>query len=108
MLGPVGHGRDGYEYHHDGLSEHDTKTRGGTGGGGLSLTEAARLLGWWPVVLSDVARVMVLTGILFAGPLFEAGIVEGGWRWWGRWEPVKRVLGTWIGVRSFIAVSFID
>ena len=72
---------------------------------GLSLAEAAQLLGWWPIVLSDVARAMLLTSILFAGPLFEEGIVKNGLSRWGRWTSVKEVLGNWVGARNFIAVS---
>ena len=74
---------------------------------GLSLAEAAQLLGWWPVVISDVARVMLLTSILFAGPLFEEGFVRKGFSHWGRWASVKEVLGNWIGFRNFVAVSSI-
>ena len=67
--------------------------------------ESLRLLGYWPVSPEAIAKSFTLTALLFAGPLFEKGIVEGGWREWirGRW--VGEVLGSWIGWRNYIAVS---
>ncbi|KAJ6151108.1 hypothetical protein N7470_007702 [Penicillium chermesinum] len=37
--------------------------------GNTSLAAALTLLGWWPVSPADVARCVLLTAILFAGPL---------------------------------------
>merc|ERR1711881_667888 len=39
--------------------------------------ETVHLLGWWPVDPLDVGRTILLCAILFVGPLFEAGYVEG-------------------------------
>ncbi|KAF2097317.1 hypothetical protein NA57DRAFT_57908 [Rhizodiscina lignyota] len=61
------------------------------------------LLGWYPIHLTDVARVLLLVAILFAGPLFETGIVEGGWRGWIKGEGAIEVLSSWTGWRNFVA-----
>ncbi|GAB7344100.1 hypothetical protein MBLNU457_2003t2 [Dothideomycetes sp. NU457] len=50
--------------------------------GRANLLEVLRLLGLFPINLFDVIRSLLLTAILFAGPLFEEGIVEGNWRAW--------------------------
>lgn len=71
----------------------------------VSFSEALRLLGWWPVDLSDVAQTLLLTAILFTGPLFERGIAEGEWREWARGSRISETLGGWIGWRNYIAVS---
>ncbi|KAK2781856.1 hypothetical protein FQN53_000283 [Emmonsiellopsis sp. PD_33] len=66
-------------------------------------TEALHLLGWWPISPLDIAKSFLLIALLFMGPLFESGIVEGEWRRWirGRW--VAETLGGWIGWRNFVA-----
>lgn len=63
------------------------------------------LLGWYPINLVDIAQVILLVAILFAGPIFEAGIVEGGWRGWIKGEGAAEVLSSWTGWRNFVAVS---
>ncbi|KAF2755513.1 hypothetical protein EJ05DRAFT_104430 [Pseudovirgaria hyperparasitica] len=66
--------------------------------------DTLNLLGWWPVSLKDAAKTLLLTAILFAGPLFEAGVVEGGWRRWIRgWPLYEAVLADWVGCRNYIA-----
>ncbi|KAF2454518.1 hypothetical protein BDY21DRAFT_399902 [Lineolata rhizophorae] len=74
-----------------------------TGRGGATLAEALRLMGWWPVHLADVARVVLLVAVLFAGPLFEAGVVEGGWTSWIRADGLADALGSWTGYRNYVA-----
>ncbi|KAI9797756.1 MAG: hypothetical protein M1835_006928 [Candelina submexicana] len=66
-------------------------------------TEGLRLLGWWPIGIVEIIKPTFLTTILFAGPLFEKGIAEGGWRDWIQGKRVTEVLGGWIGWRNFIA-----
>ncbi|KAJ4369892.1 CAAX prenyl protease [Neocucurbitaria cava] len=68
----------------------------------VSATEIARLLGLWPVSLFDTARSMLLVAILFAGPLFEYGVVNDGWKDWIRLRGVHETLSSWIGYRNFI------
>lgn len=75
--------------------------------GNSSVTAALTLLGWWPISVSDVARSLLLTAILFIGPLYERGIVEGEWRSWFRRSKISESLGGWIGWRNYVAVSII-
>lgn len=72
--------------------------------GGSSLGAAIRLLGWWPVGVLEIFRSLLLTAILFTGPLFERGIVEGEWRLWFRRSKLSESLGGWIGWRNYVAV----
>ncbi|PYH49668.1 CAAX prenyl protease RCE1 [Aspergillus saccharolyticus JOP 1030-1] len=68
-----------------------------------SLTEALKLLGWWPVSFTDIFRSLILTAILFAGPLFERGIAEGEWREWVHGSRITASLRSWIGWRNYVA-----
>ncbi|OCL08132.1 Abi-domain-containing protein [Glonium stellatum] len=71
--------------------------------GDASPAETLKLLGWWPVSLVDIGKTLLLVAILFAGPLFEAGIAEGGWKDWLRGTHVREVLSSWMGYRNFVA-----
>ncbi|KAI9850129.1 MAG: hypothetical protein M1838_006064 [Thelocarpon superellum] len=71
--------------------------------GHASPLEAVRLLGYWPVSVGAIGKSFTLTALLFAGPLFEKGIVEGGWKDWTRGEQLGEVFGSWIGWRNFVA-----
>lgn len=70
-----------------------------------AVPEALKLLGWWPVGFSEIIRSLVLTAILFTGPLFERGIAEGEWRDWVRGRRISETLRGWIGWRNYVAVS---
>ena len=65
--------------------------------------ETLRLLGWWPIDPLDILRTLLLCCILFAGPLFEFGIAEGGWKRWIRGTPAIETLSSWIGWRNLVA-----
>ena len=69
-----------------------------------SLGAGVRLLGWWPVGLLETLRSLFLTAVLFLGPLFERGIVEGEWKFWFRRSKLSESLGGWIGWRNYVAV----
>ena len=69
-----------------------------------TIVESFHLLGWYPVSVLDTVKPMLLTMILFAGPLFERGVVEGGWRDWIVGKGVVAELNTWIGLRTYVAV----
>ncbi|KAF1961066.1 CaaX prenyl protein-like proteinase Rce1 [Byssothecium circinans] len=70
--------------------------------GHVSPSEMLRLLGIWPVSLWDTARTMLLVAILFAGPLFEYGIVDGEWRHWVKGSGLYESLCSWIGYRNYV------
>ncbi|KAJ5778993.1 hypothetical protein N7457_006713 [Penicillium paradoxum] len=78
------------------------------GEGNSSLGAGIRLLGWWPVGLLETIRSLLLTAILFTGPLFERGIVEGEWKFWFRRSKLSESLGGWIGWRNYVAGPFTE
>lgn len=73
--------------------------------GGYGTPRALHALGYWPAGIPEAARALLLTALLFAGPLFEALVAEGGWRAWVTLEPVKEVLAEWTAWRNIVAVS---
>ncbi|KAF5859038.1 hypothetical protein ETB97_003474 [Aspergillus alliaceus] len=74
-----------------------------TAKGDVSLFEALKLLGWWPMGFAEAFRSLLLTSILFAGPLFERGIAEGEWRDWIKGSRISETLRGWIGWRNYVA-----
>lgn len=73
--------------------------------GNATVTEALKLLGVWPIGTLEILRSLLLTAILFAGPLFERGIAQGEWKAWLRGEGLVECLRSWIGFRNYVAVS---
>lgn len=63
-----------------------------------------QLLGMWSVSLLDTAQTMLLVMILFAGPIFEYGVVEGAFMRWMKLQGVYESLSSWIGYRNFVVV----
>lgn len=61
-------------------------------------------MGYWPVGLVDTLRVLGLTALLFAGPLYECLIVDGAWQQWLHLEPLKTVWSDWPTWRNMVAV----
>ncbi|KAG0648447.1 Prenyl -specific endoprotease 2 [Hyphodiscus hymeniophilus] len=60
-------------------------------------------LGYFPIGIYESAKVLLLTAILFLGPLFEAGCAEGKWRDWIQVRGLNATIRGWIGYRNFIA-----
>lgn len=73
-------------------------------GQAIDYLKALHLLGYWPISPLPVAKTLLLTAILFTGPLFEKGVVEGQWRSWVRFQGIQQALGSWIGWRNYVAV----
>ncbi|KXX75221.1 putative CAAX prenyl protease 2 [Madurella mycetomatis] len=71
--------------------------------GGEAPAAALHLLGVWPPAAGDSFRVLLLTALLFAGPLFSYLIVERGWYEWMRLAPVKEVWSEWTTWRNIVA-----
>lgn len=63
---------------------------------------ALHSMGWFPIGLVETVKAVGLTAVLFIGPLFEAGIAEGGWRDWIRLRGLEVISG-WIGYRNLVA-----
>lgn len=68
----------------------------------VSASQILTLLGLWPISPLDTARTMLLVTILFAGPIFEYGLVDGDWKDWIRLRGLRETLSSWIGYRNFI------
>ncbi|KAJ4392070.1 CAAX prenyl protease [Gnomoniopsis smithogilvyi] len=71
--------------------------------GGYENYQAFHAMGYWPLGLGESFRALLLTALLFLGPLFETLVVEGYWREWMTGEPVKELLGDWITWRNLVA-----
>ncbi|MCJ1458389.1 hypothetical protein MMC28_008761 [Mycoblastus sanguinarius] len=65
--------------------------------------EILHLLGWYPISPIPILQSLLVTALLFAGPLFEKGIVESAWRQWIRGKNVHETLSSWIGWRNYVA-----
>ncbi|KAI1174176.1 CaaX protease [Nemania sp. FL0916] len=65
--------------------------------------EALHSLGYWPLGIGEAAHAVLLTAILFAGPLYAALIVEGGWRRCLSLESVMEVFTEWTRWRNIVA-----
>ena len=74
----------------------------------VSYLELLHLLGWYPFSPLDVAKILALTVLLFAGPLFEKGVIESGWRHWAKGRDIHETLSSWIGWRNYIAGPFTE
>jgi prenyl protein peptidase len=61
-------------------------------------------MGYFPIGIEETVKTVGLTAILFIGPLFEACIVEGGWRDWICLRGLNAVYSGWIGYRNMVAV----
>lgn len=70
----------------------------------VPVTDIPKLLGIWPISLFDTARTMLLVLILFAGPIFEHGVVDGDLKDWVRLRGVYESLSSLIGYRNYIVV----
>ena len=72
--------------------------------GGVLASDIPRFLGLWPVSPLDCARTILLVAVLFLGPLFEYGVVDGHWRDWIMGRELYQTLSSWIGYRNYVAV----
>jgi prenyl protein peptidase len=61
-------------------------------------------MGYFPIGIVEAFKGLGLTVILFLGPLFEGGVVEGRWRDWIRLRGLSASISSWIGWRNFVAV----
>ena len=71
----------------------------------VSSISALHLMGYWPIDLSATSRSLVVTGSLFAGPLYETFVLDGGWE---DWVDLTTLATTWSDVvtwRNIVVVS---
>ena len=76
--------------------------------GNATIAEAVRLLGWWPIALVDIVRPLLLTVVLFAGPLFEKGFVRGKWRYWARARGFPNATISVYDLRDYVVVGILS
>ncbi|KAI1367812.1 CaaX protease [Xylaria arbuscula] len=79
-----------------------------TSQGQATTGEALHSMGYWPLGLVETARSLLLTAILFSGPLYETLLVDGAWRQWLSLYPVASVFSEWTRWRNFIAGPFTE
>lgn len=61
-------------------------------------------MGYWPIGIGDTAKALLLTGLLFAAPLYECMVIDGYWNQWLRLEPLCRLWTEWPMWRNMVAV----
>ncbi|KAI1489898.1 CaaX protease [Biscogniauxia mediterranea] len=79
-----------------------------TSEGQASYGEALHLMGYWPVGLVETGKCLLLTAILFSGPLYETLVVDGAWREWCSLQPVSRLFSEWTLWRNIVAGPFTE
>ena len=63
-------------------------------------------MGYWPLGLAETGKSLLLTAILFSGPLFETLLVDGAWTQWLSLYPVTSLFSEWTRWRNLVAVRF--
>ncbi|RKF55206.1 putative CAAX prenyl protease 2 [Erysiphe neolycopersici] len=71
----------------------------------ISVLETVHLMGYLPLGFSEILKSLLLTSILFAGPLFEKGFVDGEWKDWICLKGLRTSVSTWIGWRNYVVVG---
>ncbi|KAI1375752.1 hypothetical protein F4677DRAFT_445916 [Hypoxylon crocopeplum] len=79
-----------------------------TSQGRATTAEALHALGYWPLGLVETAKCLLLTAVLFAGPLYEYLVVDEGWRDWLASRPLSVLFSEWITWRNIIAGPFTE
>ena len=70
------------------------------------LSQTLQLLGWWPIDPFDIAKSLALVTVLFVGPLYESGVIDGQWRSWLNGRGFAETFSYTIGWRNYVVVSF--
>ncbi|KAI2773204.1 hypothetical protein F4815DRAFT_504390 [Daldinia loculata] len=79
-----------------------------TSQGQATIAEALHTLGYWPLGLVETAKCLLLTAILFAGPLYERLVVDEGWRGWLSLQPLSDLFGELTTWRNIVAGPFTE
>ncbi|KAG5975716.1 hypothetical protein E4U55_007599, partial [Claviceps digitariae] len=61
------------------------------------------LMGYWPPGVVEACKALLLTCLLFSGPLYEHLVIEGTWRSWVSLDPLKEVWSDWAVWRNMVA-----
>ncbi|KAH8653648.1 prenyl proteinase rce1 [Xylariales sp. PMI_506] len=65
--------------------------------------DALHSMGYWPAGLAETVKSLLLTVILFTGPLFETFVVHGAWRDWLSLQPIHELFNEWTTWRNIVA-----
>ncbi|KAI0127500.1 CaaX protease, partial [Xylariales sp. AK1849] len=79
-----------------------------TSQGRATNADALRSMGYWPLGLVETAKSLLLTAVLFAGPLYETFVVHGAWRDWLSLQPVSELFSEWTTWRNIVAGPFTE
>ncbi|TFA97935.1 hypothetical protein CCMA1212_010332 [Trichoderma ghanense] len=62
------------------------------------------LMGYWPIGLTEALKSCLLTALLFAAPLYESLVIDGGWREWvSGFQPLRDIWAEWPAWRNLVA-----
>ncbi|QPG95768.1 hypothetical protein C2857_001996 [Epichloe festucae Fl1] len=61
------------------------------------------LMGYWPIGMVEAGKTVLLTGLLFLGPLYECLLIDGNWRSWSSLDPLKQVWSDLAVWRNMVA-----
>ncbi|KAG6042171.1 hypothetical protein E4U41_003917 [Claviceps citrina] len=61
------------------------------------------LMGYWPLGMVEACRSLLLTCLLFLGPLYEHLLIDGSWRRWPSLDGFKHVWSDWAVWRNMVA-----
>ncbi|KAI0190091.1 CaaX protease [Astrocystis sublimbata] len=75
---------------------------------GATHVDGLHAMGYWPLGLPETGRSLLLTAILFSGPLYEALLVNGGWRACLTLQSVSGLFTEWTSWRNIIAGPFTE
>lgn len=65
-------------------------------------------MGYWPLGIVESAACLALTAILFAAPLYETLLIDGGWEDWRAFGALVRVWTQWTTWRNIVMVCGIS
>ncbi|KAI1454952.1 hypothetical protein F4805DRAFT_294733 [Annulohypoxylon moriforme] len=74
----------------------------------VTTAEAFHALGYWPIGLVEAGKCLLLTAILFAGPLYEYLVVDEEWREWLALRPLSALFSEWTTWRNIVAGPFTE
>lgn len=69
----------------------------------IPLPTILHLTGFWPPALLDSLRTLLLTALLFTGPLFRSLIVDSGYHAWADLSPLTELWTEWTTWRNLVA-----
>ncbi|ORY69488.1 CaaX protease [Pseudomassariella vexata] len=79
-----------------------------TSNGNASNTDALHSMGYWPSGLFETAKSLLLTAVLFVGPLYETIVVHEAWRDLITFQPISDLFNEWTTWRNIVAGPFTE